>query len=81
METLIHVLLLLFGSTIVALLAWNAVRRARVLNERIQEHKREVEEAKQSGKIVDPYSMLASLYTEPTEKEAKPPSKRRSRRE
>ena len=44
--------------------AGSAFRRARRLDARISEYKREQEEARSRGAALDPYSELAQIYSE-----------------
>ena len=57
-----------FGVAIALLIAFysaaNAFRKARKLNARIEEYKRDQEENRRRGISVDPYSELAEIYAE-----------------
>lgn len=63
------------GAAIVILIALyssaNAFRKARQLDARIREFKREQEEAKTRGKPLDPYRDLAEIYAERDSKKGK----------
>jgi len=47
-------------------LARLAVRHSRELNQRIEDYRREEEEAKSSGQVVDPYSAMATVMGQET---------------
>lgn len=52
------------GLVIVAYMAAQALRNARRLDARIQQHKDELEELEKQGKPFNPYAALAELYAE-----------------
>jgi hypothetical protein len=68
------------GLLIVSYLLASALWKARRLDSRIQQFKKEQEEAEKQGRVSNPYAALAELYAEDAQSQNRPRPARRVRR-